>query len=182
MRILLVGLLILIVSLGYTTKAAADLPQDILGCYAIQNNAERLDCYDTVSKYYKTRPNSARSKPLTKTAPLISPPTVQTLTTAKTKPKVKSPTKENSAVDDFGQIRKDDQLESIQSRIVGKFGGWKKGLKITLENGQVWKVANNAKGYRKLTNPAITISRGFFNSFNAKVEGLTAMAKVRRIK
>jgi len=91
------------------------------------------------------------------------------------------PSQPKSAEETFGKSAEED-IESIQSKMIGEFSGWKKGMKLKLENGQIWKVTSNKSGYRKMTNPMVTISRGFFGSFNAKVEGLNASAKVKRIK
>lgn len=182
MQKLFVGLLIMIVSLGYVSRTIADLPQDILGCYSIQDNTDRLNCYDMLSKQFETQPNTAHATPPIKITPPVVDVTTQIKTTVTKTSKPESQPMDESATEEFGQIKNDKKLQSIQSRIVGKFSGWKKGLKITLENGQVWKVVNNSKGYRKMTSPTITISRGVFNSFNAKVEGLTATAKVKRVK
>jgi hypothetical protein len=177
MQKILTGFIILCVNLGYTSQVCADLRSDILDCSAIQKNAERLDCFDTVTKYHKTR--SSIGQPVVspnKTAPIAAPEkAIVALPARQAQPQ------NVSADDSFGQTSQ-DKLQSIQSRIVGDFSGWKKGMKITLENGQVWKVTSNAAGYRKLTNPEVTISRGVFNSFNAKVEGLNAKVKVKRIK
>ncbi len=183
MQKILTGFIILSVSLGYTSQVFADLRSDILDCSAIQKDADRLDCFDTVTKYHKTRPSI--SQPMVspdKTAPITAPQIVTPEKAIVALPDKQTQSQNVSADDSFGQPSQADELQSIQSRIVGDFSGWKKGMKITLENGQVWKVTSNASGYRKLTNPKVTISRGVFNSFNAKVEGLNSKVKVKRIK
>ena len=190
MQKILTGTIILIVSLVSAAHANADLQKDIVGCYALQNDSDRLDCYDTVSKYYKINPAQHADKAvspailpaksddaITKTSPLP-----QTEQFAITTPKADSPPEVAPVVDSFGQTKIDQEIQSIQSRLIGKFTGWKKGMKITLENGEVWKVTSNSRGFKKMNNPMVTISRGVFGSFNAKVEGLNASVKVKQIK
>ncbi|MCF6193851.1 MAG: hypothetical protein L3J46_05920, partial [Kangiellaceae bacterium] len=91
-------------------------------------------------------------------------------------------TNEASVTDDFGRVEKEADIESIKSRLVGKFTSWEKGIILKLENGQKWKVVSASNGYKKMLNPMITISRGLFGSFNARVDGLNAGAKVKRVK
>ncbi len=85
------------------------------------------------------------------------------------------------ASNSFG-MESTNQDETVESFLIGEFKTWKKGMKLRLKNGQVWKVLDSRSGYRKMQDPAITISRGFFGSFDAKIEGLNAKAKVKRIK
>ena len=67
-------------------------------------------------------------------------------------------------------------------RIQGTFKGWDKGLIVTLENGQKWKVVSNSRGYIKLNSPKAVIERAFFGSYKMRVEGYTPVAKVKRVK
>ena len=194
MHKLLAGLIILWVSLGYSSQVLADLQSDILGCSALQNNADRLDCYDTAAKYYKPGENSNLAALLLDKTTSISTPDAPLAAKAISKPEqtkqkvmpasavvATAKPEQFSVLDAFGQSDKVG-LQSIQSRLIGNFTSWQKGMKFTLENGQVWKVTSNRTGYKKMTNPAITITRGTFGSFDAKVEGLNTKAKVRRIK
>ena len=189
MQKILAGTTILIIALLSTAHAKADLQKDILDCYALQSDTDRLNCYDSVTKNYKIKPVHAakgvspaavpaiKNDAITNTAPLS-----QTEQLANTSPKADSLSKMEPATDSFGQTKIEQETQSIQSRLIGKFTGWEKGMKIKLENGQVWRVTSRATGYKKMTNPMVTISRGMFSSFNAKVEGLNAKVKVKRIK
>jgi len=176
----LVNLLSITLFLGFSNLAMADLQSDIIGCSATENTTDRLDCYDTVAKYYKTRPQAAKS------SDTIANDVPTPVPTAAVNPITPSPSSnakipQISASEAFGQADSVG-LQSIQSRIVGDFTGWDKGLRLTLENGQVWKVTSRKSGYKKMKNPAVTISRGVLGSFDATVEGLNAKAKVRRVK
>lgn len=187
----LTGLTILIVGILCTANASADLSQDILACHAQQNDADRLDCYDSVTKNYKLKSEQTTKSVSPATIPaatkvVISDPKPLAPTEQLTKTTATTEDLSKTVTDAFGQTKtkkeKEQELQSIQSRLVGTFTEWKKGMKITLENGQVWKVTTKARGYKKLKNPIVTISRGIFSSFNARVEGLNAIAKVKRIK
>ncbi len=172
----LIEILILVTFLGFNNLALADFQADFIACSKVSNGSERLDCYDAVAGYYKPSSNKSAAKPLTQ----IEEPSIEKVL-AESKA-VKNTTKPIVSDEErFGQSNKHG-LELIQSEIVGSFTGWKKGLKLTLKNGQIWKVTNSRSGYTKMDNPKITITRGVFNSFDAKVEGLNARAKVKRIK
>jgi len=178
-----VKLVIVLIGFAISLPAFADLQSDVLGCLDKSNNSERLDCYDTVAKYYKSRPSPAKpAQTISSTTPVVQQVApVSVPVTIPTPPIPADHKKPKSAEDTFGKSVAED-VESIQSKMIGEFSGWKKGMKIKLENGQIWKVTSNKAGYKKMTNPLITITRGFFGSFNAKVEGLNASAKVKRIK
>jgi len=175
----LIELLILTTFLGFSNLVLASVHTDLAACSKIQKNSDRLGCYDTVANYYKSSTNNAPPKALSK----VKSNHIEGAQEAQIKSK--SPEKSSKPVvsseDRFGQPNKDG-IESIHSNIVGSFTGWKKGLKLTLQNGQVWKVTNSKNAYKKMENPKITITRGMFNSYDAKVEGLNARAKVKRIK
>ncbi len=190
MQKILIGTTILMVSLFYADKASADFKQDILTCFALKNNSDRLDCYDSAIKYNQLTPaQTAKTaspattsatmnrRAVTKTTPLDT-----TEELVNTTPKSDTLSKKAPVANSFGQVKIEQELESIQSRLIGTFTQWKKGMKLKLENGQIWKVTSNRSGYKKMINPMVTISRGIFNSFNAKVDGLNASVKVKRIK
>lgn len=82
----------------------------------------------------------------------------------------------------FGKQEPETTPKNLESRIQGTFKGWVKGKVLTLENGQKWKVISQTKGYTKLTNPKVTISKGVLNSYDMRVEGFISKAKVKRVK
>jgi len=175
----LIEILTLVIFLGFNNFVLADLQTDLIVCSDIKSTSDRLDCYDTVANHYKTSPNTSLPSTQPNTKKLAGKNDELKINSINEPTPPSEPS--SSAEDRFGQFGKDG-LESIQSHIVGSFTGWKKGLKLTLKNGQVWKVTNNKTSYKKLENPKITITHGVFGSFNAKVEGLNARAKVKRIK
>jgi len=173
MKILLT-LSITVLFLLNTQNTCADIKTELLVCKSIGLSSHRLECFDNVVKAYDSTASDAIA--------LIEQPQPEKpieiiqkrAESIKTKPK-----KENTS--NFG-MEFADQEETVKSFLVGEFKGWKKGLKLRLKNGQVWKVTSARYGYSKKLDPAVTISRGFFGSFDAKIDGLNARAKVKRIK
>jgi len=179
-------LLLALALLGLLSQPSlADLSQDLMKCRSIQSQSARLACYDGLNA--NNAPQSSSKPAVTKTQPTpttnsSAPALAQDPTPPKvTKTAEKAIPKVEQNIDTFGEPSSHG-IQSIQSKMVGQFKRWKKGMLLHLENGQVWKVLNNKSSYKKLDNPLITISKGVFGSFDAKVEGLNARAKVKRIK
>lgn len=77
-----------------------------------------------------------------------------------------------------------DSDEAIVARIQGRFEGFGKNRRYTLDNGQVWKQvdARRLAGV-KLDSPQVTIKPGVFgNVWYLQVEGYNSSAKVERVK
>lgn len=184
------GTLIVFTFVMLSTPAWADLQSDLTKCRALEDAPARLTCYDAINLKIgleKTQQSSPQM-PVQAVAP-EKPATPKASAQVATVPpidvtaKIQSANQSNQASNDdhFGNP-KDYGPDSIESHIVGEFKGWVKGMKIKLKNGQIWRVTSQNAGYRRMNNPKITISKGFFGSFSAKVDGLNAKAKVKRIK
>lgn len=175
---------------AFIMNVSASVKTDLSNCLSIKGATQRLDCYDTVAEYYASSSNidpEIRVKPAS--APAKAGPISQTNEQSPTseklqalKPQKPAVPKERTAEDAFGQVSSGESVESIQSTLVGEFKSWEKGMVFKLENGQKWKVTQSKMGYKKMINPKVTISRGIFGSFNAKIEGFNTVAKVKRIK
>ncbi len=73
--------------------------------------------------------------------------------------------------------------ETIVSRILGEFSGWRGGTTFNLENGQVWQSdPGNSPLAVKLTDPVVRIKPGLFGTWYLQVEGYNSTAKVKRIR
>lgn len=71
----------------------------------------------------------------------------------------------------------------INSSIVGTFDGWDGDTVFELENGMVWKQAENGSHYvAPMENPAVEIRPGLFGTWQLVVEGQNRRLKVERIK
>ncbi len=91
----------------------------------------------------------------------------------------------------FGFFNRDDKLkeiaaeeivESIESRIMGDFYGWRGNTVFKLENGQIWKQGKTGGTYaRKFTDPEIIIKkRG--ESYWLRIKGAKAAVQVTRVR
>lgn len=74
-----------------------------------------------------------------------------------------------------------NQPEVIESRIVGKFRGWRGETEVTLENGQKWVQRGDKYVYHVIENPTVRIEKGMFG-YRMFVEGISQSAGVKRIE
>lgn len=163
-------------------NTAADVYSDLNKCANIKQSLKRLHCFETMSKVYlqNTKQNISTE---TENAPQVS------IDSSNDNVSTQQPSQQLNTQSDassFGLTKKEtteeESVKKIVSQIIGPFSSWTKGMKLQLKNGQVWKVVQKGAGFKKMTDPKITITRGFLNTFNAKVEGIGTMVKVKRIK
>ena len=124
----------------------------LLRCAASTDAAARLACFDALAAQARTR--AAR--------PSASPA--------------------SAAIADFGRPSPTDEIELIESRIVGRFEGWRGGDRITLANGQVWQVVDDSSAWADLQQPVARVRRAALGSFRLEVEGITRSPRVRRVQ
>lgn len=86
------------------------------------------------------------------------------------------------AVAAFGKPSRPDDVDVIESRIVGRFEGWRAGDRITLANGQVWQIADDSNAWADLQQPVARVRRAAMGSFRLEVEGVTRSPRVRRVQ
>ena len=72
-------------------------------------------------------------------------------------------------------------VDEIETRIDGVLDGWDPGQRIKLANGQVWKVVDDSKEVRIVTNPKVKIRRGALGAIYLEIEGITRSPKVVRV-
>ena len=72
----------------------------------------------------------------------------------------------------------------INSSIVGTFDGWNaKGTLFKLANGMIWQqVENDSFSIPAVSDPAVTVERGFMNRWHLSVVGHKAKVRVKRIQ
>lgn len=69
--------------------------------------------------------------------------------------------------------------DKIVSRMTGDFHGWENGTVLTLENGQRWRVSDDAQlSIRTIHEPKVTLTKGFFGTWLLSVEGVDDVAHV----
>lgn len=72
--------------------------------------------------------------------------------------------------------------EPIESRILGRFGGWQRGTLLSFENGQQWRVTEGELNIRAVESPRASVRPGMTGAWYLRVEGQTPVAKVTRVK
>ena len=88
---------------------------------------------------------------------------------------------------DFGREavkpKQEAQPKAIESTIVGQFSGWRPNTRITLANGQVWRIVDDsASDLPPTRNQKVRIERNLFGTFFLKIDGSNDSAKVRRVE
>ncbi|MEY3252870.1 MAG: hypothetical protein RL227_1843 [Pseudomonadota bacterium] len=82
----------------------------------------------------------------------------------------------------FGLPEAADRIERVDSRIEGRFEGWRPLDRIRLANGQVWQVIDGSRGVYWLDSPRAAVRRGALGSFVLEIEGVRALVRVSRIE
>ncbi|RKZ99472.1 MAG: hypothetical protein DRQ47_11000 [Gammaproteobacteria bacterium] len=173
-------------------NAAASINSELENCAAIKRDLLRLNCYDQLS----SQAGSFNEQPLppmnhvavgntaANTSAVAATTANQSTATGNTaNTNVGESNSSRSPTNSFGLKTQPSDLDEIKSHIVGQFSGWKKGDKIKLANGQVWKITDSSNTlHHRATNPKITISKGAFDSYRISVDGLNKDALVKRVK
>lgn len=140
-------------------------------CAAIEDAQARLACYDALASQAPaataTKPEEAPAVPAASAPPESTAP---------------SGDAERFGAENLPAKRDSDDVDEIESRLAGRFEGWKKGTLFELENGQVWRCIDDREVYGARDNPKVTIRRNFMGSYWLKIEGLHPQARVRRVK
>lgn len=157
--------------------------QTLSDCVAVDNDADRLACYDRVTRASRGEPAPA-AEPVVKdtvAAPAAAAPAVAATATPPTPP---PPAPFADDTEDFGfESRKTATgTQHIETRYDGNFTGWSGKTLFRLENGQVWKQTQSGRVSYRAERPAITIKRAAFGSFRLHVEGLNRSIRVTRVK
>lgn len=88
---------------------------------------------------------------------------------------------------DFGREtvkpKQEAQPAAIESTIVGQFSGWGPNTRLTLANGQVWRIVDgSASDLPPSRNQKVRIERNLFGTLFLKIDGSNESAKVRRVE
>ncbi|MFT5451797.1 MAG: hypothetical protein ACI9N9_001283 [Enterobacterales bacterium] len=157
--------------------ASESLTSRMTDCASISRDLKRLSCYDNIPQ--KTISNHTN---IEQQGALNHEPISSTGKTGAASISGNSSKPAATIIDNFGLKTQADKINTIHSSIVGEFSGWKIKDKITLANGQVWKITGGTKMYYKATNPEITITKGILDSYRIKINGLNKSARVLRVK
>lgn len=152
-------LLLLLVSGAALADDAA-----FLRCRGLTDPAARLACYDALP--LPTAEEKAAVKPKAAAPPAAAASTKETAQQFGLPPPA-------STV---------EKLDTIESTIPGHFEGWVPNSRIRLANGQVWQVIDNTSRTLDLTDPKVTIRRGFLGAYYLEFEHDNWTVKVKRLR
>lgn len=85
------------------------------------------------------------------------------------------------AKEDFGDIEKPQQLDQIESRIVGDFRGWRGKTYFELENGQIWVQRQSGTYVKRMTNPEVILTKELLG-YVLTIKQTGARVGVRRVR
>lgn len=165
-RIMILGALL---GFSYSINAASTAED----CAAITDDTKRLKCYDAFLKAQKSTEESKPEEAVTSEAPKQP--------TAPAQPELTAEEKFGAEQMKDSPVKK-EELDLIQSRAIGLYKLWEKGMEIELENGQVWEITDYRSAYHMVENPKVTIEKGLFNSYRLGIEGLNKRFRVKRKK
>ncbi|MFK8015294.1 MAG: hypothetical protein AB8G17_07620 [Gammaproteobacteria bacterium] len=164
-------------------------------CANIGSPLERLECYDALARSIDLAP----AKPPAARAPVAAPrvaanpapaPTVapapapvpEPVSTAPPQPTPAAGTTTQPADFGFEEKRMRESSDNLTARYDGEFSGWSGQTLFKLDNGQVWRQAQNGRVSYRRSRPLITIKKGAFGSYRLSVEGLNKTIRVKRVK
>lgn len=155
-----------LVSVALLTGAAGveaqNLANDVKACRLLTVTAERLRCYDAMQLPAETSTPPAAS-------PAAPPPAAVDLVSKFGQEAIRPPTGT-------------PELKRIESRILGRFQGWGPNSHLTLENGQVWRIADGSEAFYDLQDPKATVHRGLLGAFFLEVQGVGFNVRVTRVR
>lgn len=74
-----------------------------------------------------------------------------------------------------------DDVNRIESRLIGETDGWSGHTVFHLENGQVWRQIDGKRFFAgKLENPTVIIKKSFIGTYFLRFEGYGTVCKVKR--
>ena len=186
-----------ILILAASSVLAEDLSDALHRCRTLEDEAERLTCFDQASQSIEAEseaavpaalePAPAELAPAATAAPAVTetPVTAPDLAPASAASDVTAPAASAAITEDeFGLQRKREQegVQKITSRHDGMFTGWEGDTLFPLENGQVWKQIESGRYSYKADRPMIEVKRGIMQSYYLKVRGENRTVRVTRIR
>lgn len=181
--------------------APAFAQQSAADCADIEDDRERLECYDRVFSGARDADETAadtrareqrgessrasgRSAAGNESGRNASGRSDRSARTASRDRRCGPESGAESPEDVFGMEKKVLELggDEMTSTAVGQYDFWEKGQRIELENGQVWEITNSTGMYHKASNPRVTIEKGLFSSFYLHIDGVSKSLKVRRLR
>ncbi|MBP8146049.1 MAG: hypothetical protein KAY56_11975 [Inhella sp.] len=130
---------------------------DWLRCAELRESAPRLACYDALAARLRQAPAAAASAASAAAAERVAA---------------------------FGAPQRvpAQEIDAVQSRILGLFEGWDPGQVLLLENGQRWRIADGSSATLRLRDPKVTVRRAALGTFRIEFEGSNQTARVKRMQ
>lgn len=148
--------------------AAAAADDALRQCRAMADVAARLACYDAIQL---GQPAAAAPQ--------------QTEIQPEAQHEAQRADERRRAIDTFGMpagVRKENQLDSYDTHIAGRFDGWEGGQVIRLANGQAWRVVDSTVDTLDLKDPKVTVRRGLFGAVFLDIDGANRSPRVQRVQ
>ena len=152
-------------------------------CTEIEDDAERLACYDTRNTASSPAPEEQRTQPAIIETPVPAAATTVPAATAETPaPAPAQPvTIAAEAPEEFGKIPPlDAPREFIEGSIV-EIATSANIDYIRLDNGQVWREVEDSR-LRFKEGRTVTITEGVLGSYDLQMEGYKNIVKVKRVR
>ncbi|MDN3652393.1 hypothetical protein QWY77_06405 [Thalassotalea ponticola] len=177
--------ILLTVALLTCSSAFAFDSQRWLDCSNINNNDDRLACYDRVANSLKSEPTSAPSATDPVPEAVAPAPTVTTATAATAAAtNAASDTAQGSVQAGFGLEHKMTEQEQAVDALTMTISKAKQSLHgewtLWFENGQQWRTLSN-KRIKFKAGQEVVISRGIFNSFTISAVDSNRTTKIKRL-
>jgi hypothetical protein len=140
---------------------------DWLRCAELRESAPRLACYDALAARLRQAPAGVgQVSPAAAGAQAAQPAAAAA-----------------DGVAAFGAPQRvpAQEIDAIESRILGAVEGWGPGQVFVLENGQRWFVADGSSAVMALRNPKVTVRRAALGTFRIEFEGSNQTARVKRM-
>lgn len=168
----------LFAGLGATPTLAQDLTPSLLECRAIDDDDDRLDCFDGLVRNLNENSLIASGS--------VSGPA------AEAPPEVQLTAEERFGMEDLPEIQKEKRKEkektkSITASVVDIARNGRGKFVVILENGQIWRQLNADTTKLRLPSggaegTTVEIKRKSFGAHSLKINGDNRSIKVERIK
>ncbi|MGE6648732.1 hypothetical protein ACQKE0_05580 [Shewanella colwelliana] len=161
-----------------TFQASANIEQQLAACAGKSDKLDRLVCYDNLAQSVKqVSPVTQVAAPVSKPAPVSSQaPTAAVVAT----PVVA--TAPQSAEDNFGKVYKEEkeEIDKLYLTVKSVSKDPRGTLKISFENGQVWK-QNDSRRFKIKAGETVYIETGALGSFLLGRDDSNSTIRVKRL-
>jgi hypothetical protein len=179
-----------------------DLASDVLACSAEQGDAAQLACYNRIAARLKAAempasretttappapalaqtPSAPTSQPVTEPSPVASAITPAPSAAA---PAQSAPAFQQDFAADSVPFKDDasQKPDRMTAHVVAFSYNFYHHFEVALDNGQIWRQADNDTATAKLAkDQSVTVTRGFLDSFHLAIDGEYGNFNVTRIK